>query len=453
MNSLAQNLVDAERVPRENAINQKITKNESRISGYSAITFMMSELKTALSALKDKNSFNAAVSTLSNASVLTATPSVSAKLGSKTIDVQELAKPQKSISQAFDGTSGVNGGAAFSINLSISGRTTTIAIAAGQDTPTAIASAINSANTGVTAEVVNTGETGTPYRVVLTGGVGQDNSFLIETKDSNSATIDVGLNVPSLIQQNATDAKVVVDGVTYFRKTNSIADVVSGVTLDLQAKGVTTLNLSRDTVSIKDKLNKVVTAYNDANNILKDVSDPKSTLDTYGATLVGDSTVRMVRQQLRSMLLGTSSTPGTNVSALWQVGLSIDQSGTLSADATKMDQALTSNFDDVVQALTGGQNNLASTSAVSGGIFGDAVKKITTMIGSTGPLLTQSTNANTQNTRYKEDLTTLQTRMDSLLQRYTKMFSSMENLVGSINSQKASLKSTFDGMMSAYSSK
>ena len=31
--SLAQNLVDAERAPQENAIKAKITKNESRISG------------------------------------------------------------------------------------------------------------------------------------------------------------------------------------------------------------------------------------------------------------------------------------------------------------------------------------------------------------------------------------------------------------------------------------
>ena len=38
--SLAQNLVDAEKVPQQNAINAKITKNEARVSGYAAISFV-----------------------------------------------------------------------------------------------------------------------------------------------------------------------------------------------------------------------------------------------------------------------------------------------------------------------------------------------------------------------------------------------------------------------------
>jgi flagellar capping protein FliD len=44
----------------------------------------------------------------------------------------------------------------------------------------------------------------------------------------------------------------------------------------------------------------------------------------------------------------------------------------------------------------------------------------------------------------------LQTRMKALLDRYTQQFAAMESLVGSINSQKAGLKTSFDGMMSIY---
>ncbi|NBW54114.1 MAG: hypothetical protein EBR42_02250, partial [Betaproteobacteria bacterium] len=55
--SLAQNLVDAERVPKANAINAKITKNESRISGYSAIAYVATGVQNALNALKDERNF------------------------------------------------------------------------------------------------------------------------------------------------------------------------------------------------------------------------------------------------------------------------------------------------------------------------------------------------------------------------------------------------------------
>jgi flagellar capping protein FliD len=43
--------------------------------------------------------------------------------------------------------------------------------------------------------------------------------------------------------------------------------------------------------------------------------------------------------------------------------------------------------------------------------------------------------------------------MDALLARYTKQFAAMDTLVGQINTQKTSLKSTFDGMMAAYTNK
>jgi hypothetical protein len=37
--------------------------------------------------------------------------------------------------------------------------------------------------------------------------------------------------------------------------------------------------------------------------------------------------------------------------------------------------------------------------------------------------------------------------------RYTKQFALMESLVGGVNAQKTSLKSTFEGMMSMYTNK
>jgi len=59
-------------------------------------------------------------------------------------------------------------------------------------------------------------------------------------------------------------------------------------------------------------------------------------------------------------------------------------------------------------------------------------------------------NANSLNTKYQADLTKLQTRMDALLVRYQKQLASMDSLVGQTNTQKTSLKSTFEGMMSVY---
>jgi len=459
--SLAQNLVNAERIPQETAINAKITKNEARVSGYSAISYVMSQVQTAFTALKDQTSFSSLTATSSNTSAFTVTTGAYAAEGSHDVEVLQVAKYQRSASNGFPAaTTSLNGGAAMNLRLTVGSTVSpTISLAAGKDTPQDMVDAINAAKTGVTAKLVNTGDgSASPYQVVLSGPTGAAGVFSLAA-DYGTGSGSPGVNFSSTNpnNQSASDAKVKVDGVTYTRASNAISDVVAGVTFNLKSITPTgspaSVDLTRDTTAIKDKINTLVSSYNDAVSMLNVVSDPKSTVTTYGATLVGDSTVRMVKQQLRAMFVNQSSTPGTGVGAMWQMGISIDSSGVMATDATKLDAALTNNFDDVVKTFTGNQNNTSAYTVAPAGIAGDAIKSLTKLLSTTGPLLTQSTNANTQNTRYQEDLTKLGTRMDSLLARYQKQFAAMNSLVGSVNSQKASLKSTFDGMMATATGK
>jgi flagellar hook-associated protein 2 len=425
-----------------------------------------------------------------------------------------------------------------------------VTVADGYDTPQGLVNAINTAGLDVTARLVNAGSSTSPsYKVVLSGATGADESFSLSSSPSSVLT------ALSFTETAATDAVLTVDGVTYTRSSNTVTDVVDGLTMNLLAASTSaTISLARDTTQVVSKIEALVAAYNEANSLFTEVTNPKSELDIYGATLVGDTTVRMVRTQLREALLGESSTPGTNVTAAWQMGLSVDKAGVMTLDKSKLATALADNFDDVVTTFTANQNNRSATSppyssstgyssATSGlnggaaftvtitssdgtahgfpvtagnsnpqgvvnainasnlgytaqlvqetsgtlpykitvigsiggasftlsaadadgdtvsdlnfsssgsGLAGDTLRKISTWLATTSPLTTQSVTAESQNAKYADALAALQTRMDELLARYTKQFSAMESLVGSINSQKTSLKSTFDGMMSMY---
>jgi flagellar hook-associated protein 2 len=319
------------------------------------------------------------------------------------------------------------------------------------DTPQGIVSAINSRKLGIQAQVVDTGSTDPsqpPTQIMLTGAIGAANAF---TLSSSASGLSFGANI-----QNASDAKLTVDGVTYTRHSNAVTDIIKGVTFNLSAPTGTpaSINLTRDTSSLVTSINSMVSAYNDAMNVLTAVSDPKSTLATYGGTLVGDSTVRMLKQKLRDMMLGSSSTPGSAVGALWQMGITVDEKGVMSvSDTTLLNTTLTNNFDDVVKTFTGNQNKLTALSTIPGGLAGDAVKQLTSLLSSSGPIATKSATATTQNSKYQDDLTALQTRMDALLKRYQTQFAAMNSFVGGINSQKTSLKASFDGMMAMYTNK
>ena len=572
VNALATNLVAAEKTPLANAINAKISKNQARISGYSAISYVVSQVQTAFAALKDQSSYNTLTVANSNTSAFDVTASTSASTGTHDIEVVRLAKSQRSVSQGLSSASAtLNGGNAMNLTLTTGkGVSAQISVVAGSDTPQGVVDAINASadakTAGVTAQLVDTGDgSAAPLKIVLMGQQGAVNSFSIsgigntstgatpavsttqgdaQTTESSQVTfndmsagqtvtvggltytatdtttgaevaaafagIQAGGTLPSGLtkglfsgslsgfnagastsgsaaltftsttpnadvtdisvaatqtifsaseptNQTAVDAQVKVDGITYTRTNNTLTDVVKGATINLKSPTPTgspaTIQLTRDNTAITTNINTLVSSYNDAISMLNVVSDPKSTVATYGATLVGDSTVRMVKQQLKSLFFGNSSTPGTSVSALWQMGISVDQTGVLTADSTKLTTALNGNYDDVVKTLTGNQNNVSAYGTTPAGIAGDAYRKLDKLLSATGPLLTQSSNATTQNSKYQDDLTKLNTRMDSLLARYQKQFATMNSLVGTVNSQKTSLKATFDGMMASYTGK
>jgi flagellar hook-associated protein 2 len=444
--SLAQNLTDAERVPKANAINAKINKNESRISGYAAIAYVATGVQNALNALKDERSFDGAVASVGNSSTVTATAGSTATEGSHALTITQLAKPQRAVfgldqTAGFsDATTAITGLTTGSLSLSYTygGTTGTQTIAATN--PTDIVKEINgnAPVTGVKAQLVYTGS---DYKIVLSGKTGAANTFSLT--DSTSSMVNV-----AAAQQSSTNALFTIDGVSYSRSSNQVGDALTGVTLNLKALGTTSVELTRDNSGLMSKVQDVVTAYNDAMSMLNVLSDPKSTVETYGGALVGDSMVRTVREQLRNLMFTDSSASASTstVKNVRDLGISIDMVGTMTLDNAKLTDALTNRFDEVVTAMTGNMNDLGEYSTASAGIAGDASRALTKLLKASGPVKTVSTNATTQNKKYQEDLANLQTRMDALLIRYQKQFANMDSLVGSNNSLKASLKSTFEGM-------
>jgi flagellar hook-associated protein 2 len=351
----------------------------------------------------------------------------------------DRATPLNVISPATTGT-------AFSLNLTVGG-VDKGDISVVNPTPAGMVSAINGAKLGVTAQLINTGS---GYNVVITGETGATKAFSLTSKDSNGAAVP-GVSFTNNLQ-TATDASIKVNGLTVSRSSNTITDVIDGVTLDLFANttGTARIDLNRDTAGIKDNIKGLVTAYNDFEQTLKVLGDRESEVEEFGGALAGESLLQSIRTQVRAMITDTSSTPGTNITAARNVGLSIDRNGVMSLDEGKLDTALQNNFTEVSTMFSAGTNNKSIYSPVAGGLAGDAIYKIEKMLLSTGSIDTQSKSVSAKITKYKEELTLLDERMAKIMNRYLKQFSVMESIVGNSNSTRESLKGTFEGMMKSY---
>lgn len=448
--ALAQSLVDAERIPAEDAINTKITKSEAKISGYAAIRYSANELKNAFSGLNDVSDFNSLSVRNSNTAAFGVTTSSFASLGDYQIDVRTLARPQRTVSDGFASPSTALSASDFSLKLSIHGGVATdIVIAADKSAPADMVDAINSAGLGVTAQLVNTGDgSGAPYKFILTGTSGELQDFTL-TSDDGSGTPIAGLDFNTDAPlQTATDASVVINGVTFKRSSNIINDAVRGVTLDLYSTTSTpaTVNMTRDTSALKEKFKTLVTAYNDALSMMNVLADRNSTVEEYGGSLFGDSTVRTMKSMFRDMILGASTTPGTNATYLWQAGINLTKDGPIELDEAKLDTALTGNFDNVVKMMSGNKQSLTSFSTDAAGIAGEAVRKLTKLVATDGVLTKQTDSTTTQIDRYKKDLEALSDRMDKLLKRYQSDLGAMDTFVSQSTSTRNSLKQTFESM-------
>jgi flagellar hook-associated protein 2 len=267
---------------------------------------------------------------------------------------------------------------------------------------------------------------------------------------------------------------VQVNGLPITSSSNAVSDVIAGVTLNLTGTNATsvngfvqatgsaaTLSLANDTSVAKAKLNALVTAYNDASSLLNEVTNPKSSLATYGGTLAGNSSVRALRDQLRRLVTDDSSTaggstgtgPARTLSALRDIGLQVDKSGKLTANSVTLDLALNFKFADTVTLLSGNQENQTAFSLTASGLAGDASKALEKMLGTAGTPTIETENANKRITKYQDDLTALEERMTRILARYQKQFAAMDSMVGQTKNTQTGLTSTFEGMMAMYSNK
>jgi len=196
-----------------------------------------------------------------------------------------------------------------------------------------------------------------------------------------------------------------------------------------------------------------VQAYNDMVSDFKILTGPKSEdeEDVFSGALNGDSTARTVLSQIRQIFFGESETKGSAIRSFRDLGISVDREGILTLDESMLDNAISSNFEQVVQALA------QRTTAVEGnqtvqkrGLGVNLATKLREIMAPSGIILSQSNSAESQVTRYQDQLESLEDRMERILARYTKQFAAMESLVGQITAMRENLKGQFEGLANAY---
>lgn len=445
---LAQDLTDVEKVPKQKSIDGDIAATEASISGYGLVANQVGLLKTAFEKLNDADELSTSTGTSSDTTAISLTSVIgSADTGAYDIAVSQLAQDQRMISDEYAATTSTLNASSFNISIVVGNTsTTTTAVTVTLPTPAGVVAAINAASTGVTASLVDTGISGTNYRIILSGPTGSEGAFTV------SSTPDLGFGDSGNTLQAAQDSVINFDGLTVTRSSNEISDVIEGVTMSLTetTSSAVRLNIVSDKTTLKTNLEGVVSAYNALNTLFSELTMSATDDDVAGGLSDDTSLVRYLQSQIRTAIFADSSTTSGGISALRDLGVSLDKSGSLTLNTTTYDAVLAANYDDVVMMLSANTSDQNLYDAASKGLSQDIATILEGFSDSTGVLTLRASNAEVSLQDSKDELVELEARMEGVYQRYITQFSAMESLMATMDTTKEYLKGQLESISKAY---
>lgn len=434
-------LVAAEQAPKEAQIQGSIDQSNASISGLGILKSTLTSFSESLSDLKSAAFYRTQTNVAAKTTAFTVKAEGEAIPGAYDVTVQQLASNQ--ITVLYDQMVGgervgyssldqtLNGGGSFNIDVAVGSETTSVFVE--NATVQGVIDALNDAGLGLSARSLHTGGASGTYQIAISGGTGAENAFTLTS---------------SVFQQqdlrSSSDAQLTVDGVSVTRSNNVVDDVIPGATIELfntEATSVT-VNVTRDTDSIKSTIESMVEIYNSAKAVFDALGDRSETDEDGTGSLAGNSLLRTLIARMRSQMLDIPVGLNGDVSMLSQVGIEFNLKGQLEIDEDALNNALNNNFDGLTQFFSGAETDSEST-----GFAGELSDLIDTFVeADSGQIDRQVATFESRNERFEEQLARLELRMESLRARYVTQFTAMETIVGQFNTLKDSLKTQFENM-------
>ena len=183
--------------------------------------------------------------------------------------------------------------------------------------------------------------------------------------------------------QSAQDSQIKVDGYPtgedewITRSSNTVFDVIQGLTLHLHDTGTVQVNLTRDIASIKEKLGSMVAAYNAAVAFIQEKTAYNDILKM-GGVLMGDVVVSNITSDLRLPLIQQTNGFITDVDSFLtpaQIGLELDRDGMLTLNSSAFDEAIAEDYTGTLAIIGADKTGSSDSNAVE---FYGASDKYTT---------------------------------------------------------------------------
>lgn len=466
IDSLVSSFITSEQNRAITPLDNRKTKYQNMITGYSTLSSKLDSLKSILNDLKTTGSSSLFLPTmtasLSNSSFMSATATSTATAGSYTMRVQQLAKADIAVSKQDLSSAAKLANGTYNFQV-VSGSTTKDVSVTIDDTVTdfksslqKIKDAINSQASDVVSAAAFSPDS-THSRLSMTAkNMGVDNQIILQEKDSSSESLlnflgySLNANTPRTVDRDtvisdgssgyiydasALNAKFQFNGMDIQRNSNVVSDLVEGLTLSLTAEMKDTdpninISVAGSTSSVKTKITDFVSKFNDVYNYVKINS---STSTVARGKFTGDATAI-------SLLNGLSQAAYTRVSGiadgklgrLGELGISFASDGGLTiSDSSKLDSKIANNLSEV-EAIFNSDSGVASK----------LYNLVNPYLGSDGYLAKVNSSYTKTITDLSSKITSTQTRIDKSADVMRKKYEALQTQLAALLNASSSVINT-----------
>jgi flagellar hook-associated protein 2 len=439
VNSIVSQLMAIEKRPLT-ALQTKETALQTTVSEYGKIKSAVATLNDLAAKLAGASAWRQTVATASNAAVSASTNGSAP--GTYSVEVQSLASVQTIAMGAAVPATTTPGAGTLRIELGTwgagqtsftprSGATAVNVSIAASDTLADVRDKINAAGAGVTA-LVMTDASGSRL-LIRSNASGAANAF--RTSGVAALAFDPSAGVSTMVQsQTAADAKATVNGLAVTSSSNSLTNIVDGLTLNLVAvtTGPVTVNVVTDADALKKTISDFAAAYTAVVQLI--ATDTKYDAATKkGGLLQGDSAAVGLQRQLRT-LAGSVSGASTAFAHLSDAGLELQADGSMTVNATKLGNAL-GNLDELRKMFA----NSSLTDPSQDGFAKRFRVATDSMLGADGALTTRTDGLGQQLRRNQKDQDALQIRLDAIEKRLRDQYTALDKVMAQLSTQSSYL--------------
>ncbi|MEK9629561.1 MAG: flagellar filament capping protein FliD [Nitrospinota bacterium] len=348
------NLVTLQRQPIT-IVEAKRALEEAKLLSFQDLKDRLQNFKSIVNTLNTESRFLTTEGVFSNNSatdtnkVVSLTTSTSATSGTFSLVVNNLARESKLLSTGFADTSSALGNGTVSITVGTT--TTEITIDETNNTLDGLRLAINNSGANVQATFINDGSATDPVKLLISGTeTGLDNAVSIA---ASNTLFGFGQQSPITFSetQAAQNASFVLDGVAVTKADNTVTDVITGTTLQLESAGSGTITLSPDEDAIKEKIQNYVDGFNE---LMLHLNSELALTESTGETgvLFANFTVQNLQQTLRETITDEVLGVTGDFTYLSQIGIKTSSDGTLTIDDGDLSTAIATNIENVTQLFS-----------------------------------------------------------------------------------------------------